>query len=72
MSEALAARLALVGSLPAVNALVVLEGGQLLEGPSTLGAGVRLLVRVVQHVLVVRLLEGKCTTTDVALVGGLA
>ena len=48
------------GPLSAVDSLVVLQGGQLLEGPTANTAGVRLLVRVVEHVFVVGLLEGEC------------
>ena len=72
LPEALGAGLALVGSLPAVDPLVVLEGGQLLEGPSALRAGVRLLVGVVEHVLVVGLLEREGPPADCALIRGLA
>ena len=70
LPEALAASLALVGSLPAVNSLVILQGGKFLESSPALGAGVRLFVRVIQHVLVIRLLECKCTAAEIAFVGG--
>ena len=64
LSEALAASLTDKRSLTTVDSLVVLKGGQLLEGATTNTAGVGLLVGVVEHVLVVRLLEGECLPTD--------
>ena len=66
LSEALTTGLTNKRSLPAVYSLMVLQGGQLLEGPAANAAGVRLLVRVVEHVLVVGLLEGEGLATDVA------
>ena len=56
--------------LPAVDPLVVLQGGELLEGASARAARVRLLVRMIQHVLMVALLEGKSFPTEVAGVRG--
>ena len=64
LSEALATGFTDKRSLTTVDSLVVLEGGQLLEGATTNTAGVGLLVGVVEHVLVVRLLEGECLPTD--------
>ena len=59
LSEALTTGLTDKRSLTTVDSLVVLQGGQLLEGPAANTAGVRLLVSVVEHVLVVGLLEGE-------------
>ena len=61
LTKALVASLADERSFPAVDSLVVLQSRQLFEGLSTVlpGAGVRLLVSVVEHVLVERLLERK-------------
>ena len=59
LSEALATGFTDKRSLTTVDSLVVLKGGQLLEGPAAHTAGVGLLVRVVEHVLVVGLLEGE-------------
>ena len=59
LSEALATGLTDKRSLTTVDSLVVLQGGQLLERPAAHTAGVRLLVGVVEHVLVVGLLEGE-------------
>ena len=72
LPEALPAGLALKRPLPGVDPLVVLQRGELLEGAAALRASVRLLVRVVQHVLVVRLLEGEGAAAQVADVGHLA
>ena len=55
-----------------MDALVVVQRAQLLERAPALRAPVRLLVRVVEHVLVVGLLEGEGFATDVAGVWGLA
>ena len=51
------------GLLAGVNADVVVQGRHLLEGSPTVGAAVRLVVRVVEHVLVVALLEGEGLAT---------
>ena len=64
LSEALATGLTHKGSLSAMDSLVVLQGGQLLEGPAANTAGVRLFVRMVEHVLVVGLLEGERLAAD--------
>ena len=55
-----------------MDALVVVQRAQLLERAPALRAPMRLLVRVVEHVLVVGLLEGEGFATDVARVRGLA
>ena len=55
-----------------MNSLVVLQGGELLESSPAVVAGVGLLVRVVEHVLVVGLLEGEGSSADCARVGGLS
>ena len=72
LPEALSASLTLKRPFAAVNPLMILESGELLEGPPTLRAGIGLLVSVIEHVLVERLLECEGTATDVALVGGLS
>ena len=68
LSETLAASLTDEGSLPTVNPLVVLQGGEFLECSATIlsTATVRVLVCVVPHVFVVGLLEGKRLSTEVA------
>ena len=53
LSEALTTGLTDKRSLTTVDSLVVLQGGQLLEGPAANTAGVGFLVGVVEHVLVV-------------------
>ena len=74
LAKTLAARLADKRSLPCVDPLVVLQGRQLLESFPTIlpCARVRLLVRVVEHVLVEGLLERKGFPTKVARIWGLA
>ena len=74
LAKTLAARLADKRSLPCVDPLVVLQGGQLLESFPTIlpCARVRLLVCVVEHVLVEGLLERKGFPTKVARIWGLA
>lgn len=57
LPKPLSARFARERPLPGVNASVILQRGQFFKGPAALVASVRLLRRVVQHVLVVRLLE---------------
>lgn len=64
----LTASLAGEGLLSAVNPLVVMQRGQLLEGPPADRASVRLLVTVVQQMLMVRLLERKCFATNLTRV----
>ena len=74
LAKTLAARLADKRSLPCVDSLVVLQGGQFLESFPTIlpSARVRLLVCVVEHVLVEGLLERKGFPTKVARIWGLA
>ena len=55
-----------------MDADVIVEGGEFLEAPPTVGAGVWLLVSVVLEVLVVGLLEGEGFAALRAAVGGLA
>lgn len=65
------ASLAGEGFLPRVDALVVVQRGQLFEGAPALPALVRLVVVVVQQVLVVGLLESERLVALVAGVGHL-
>ena len=72
LAERFAARLADEGPLAGVDALVIVQRRQLLERLPALGAHVRLCARVVQQVLVERLLEREALAAGGALVRPLA
>ena len=47
-----------------MDALMILQGGEFFESPTTLATGVGFIVSVVKHMLVVGLLESKRLATD--------
>jgi len=68
LPEGFSARFADKGPLAGVDALVVVQRGQLLERLPAVGAHVRLGARVVQQVFVERLLESETLAARGALV----
>ena len=68
LSEALSASFAGERSLSAMNALMILQGGEFFESPTALATGVGFVVSMVKHVLVVRLLKSEGLATDMTSV----